>query len=313
LFLLLCSLRALFYSMSDQTAIILIALGGPRSLDQVGPFMTAFMGRPAPPPVVSAIIERYKLIGGKSPLPELVKAQAAALEQELDGGYRVYEGFRYSHPTVQESFEKAVKEGARRVIALSMSPFATEVTTGAYRSACEGLGNRETCPHFIASWHDNQLFIKAWQEKVLDGLKRFPAEHQENAVVIFTSHSIPVRYITAGDPYQRQVEETVKLVADGLALNQYRIAWQSKGARATEPWIEPEVETVLDQIARQGRRNVLEVPIGFTCDHMETLYDIDIVHRAYAKKLGINFERAESLNTSPLFIRALDDVVKKTL
>jgi protoporphyrin/coproporphyrin ferrochelatase len=299
--------------MFDQTAIILIALGGPRSLDQVGPFMTAFMGRPAPPPVVSAIIERYKLIGGKSPLPELVKAQAAALEQEMAGGYRVYEGFRYSHPTVQESFEKAVKEGARRVIALSMSPFATEVTTGAYRSACEGLGNGETCPHFIASWHDNPLFIKAWQEKVLDGLKRFPAEHRENAVVIFTSHSIPVRYIIAGDPYQHQVEETVKLVAAGLALKQYRIAWQSKGVRATEPWIEPEVETVLDQIARKGGLDVLEVPIGFTCDHMETLYDIDVVHRAHAKKLGINFERAESLNTSPLFIRALNDVVKKTL
>ncbi|HUI46889.1 MAG TPA: ferrochelatase [Nitrospirota bacterium] len=299
--------------MSDQTAIILIALGGPRSLDEVGPFMTAFMGRSVPPPVVAAIIERYKLIGGKSPLPELVKAQAAALEQELAGNYRVYEGFRYSHPTVQESFETAVKEGARRVIALSMSPFATEVTTGAYRSACEGLGNGETCPLFIASWHDNPLFVKAWQQKVLDGLKRFPAEHRENAVVIFTSHSIPVRYITAGDPYQRQVEETVKLVADGLALKQYRIAWQSRGARATEPWIEPDVETVLDQIAREGWRDVLEVPIGFTCDHMETLYDIDIVHRAHAKKLGIDFERAESLNTSPLFIRALDDVVKKIL
>jgi len=299
--------------MSDQTAIILIALGGPRSLDEVGPFMTAFMGRPAPPSVVTAIIERYKLIGGKSPLPELVKAQATALEQELASGYRVYEGFRYSHPTVQESFETAIKEGARRVIALSMSPFATEVTTGAYRSACEGLGKGETCPHFIASWHDNPLFIKAWQEKVLDGLKRFPAERQKNVVVIFTSHSIPVRYITAGDPYQRQVEETVSLVAYGLTLKQYRIAWQSKGARVTEPWIEPEVETVLDQIAREGWRNVLEVPIGFTCDHMETFYDIDIVHSAHARKLGIDFERAGSLNTSPLFIKALEDVVKKTL
>jgi ferrochelatase len=299
--------------MFNHTAIILIALGGPRSIDEVGPFMAAFMGRPAPPPVVTVIMERYKLIGGKSPLPELVKAQAGALEQELAGGFRVYESFRYSHPTVQESFETAVKDGARQVIALSMSPFATEVTTGAYRSACEGLGNGETCPLFIASWHDNPLFIKAWQEKVLNGLNHFPAERRNNAIVIFTSHSIPVRYITAGDPYQRQVEETVKLVADGLSLKQYRVAWQSKGARATEPWIEPDVETVLDQTAREGYRNVLEVPIGFTCDHMETLYDIDIIHRAHAKKLGIDFERAESLNTSPLFIRALADVVNKRI
>ncbi len=299
--------------MSNQTAIILIALGGPRSLDEVGPFMAAFMERPAPPHVVTAITERYKLIGGKSPLPELVKAQATALKQELGGSFQVFEGFRYSHPTVQESFEEAIKEGARRVIALSMSPFATEVTTGAYRSACEGLGSGETCPQFIASWHDNPLFVKAWREKVLDGLKRFSTERRDNVVVIFTSHSIPVRYIAAGDPYQHQVEETVKLVTDGLALNQYRVAWQSKGARATELWIEPEVETVLNQIVLEGFQNVLEVPIGFTCDHMETLYDIDIVHRAHATKLGINFERAESLNTSPLFIQALADVVKRAL
>jgi ferrochelatase len=295
----------------SHTAIILIALGGPRSLDEVGSFMAAFMGRPAPSPVVQSVVERYKLIGGKSPLPELVKAQADALAQELGNGYRAYEGFRYSKPTVAESFERAIKNGARRVIALSMSPFSTEVTTGAYKSACEVLGSGETCPFFIASWHDNPLFIKAWQERLSDGLKRFRPEQQKHVVVVFTSHSIPLRYIAAGDPYKRQVEETVKLVVDGLNITQWRIAWQSKGARATEPWIEPEVEPTLDKIAQEGYKDVLEVPIGFTCDHMETLYDIDIVHRAHAAKLGIKFDRAESLNTSPLFIKALADIVKK--
>jgi ferrochelatase len=297
----------------SHTAVILIALGGPRNLDEVGPFMAAFMGRPAPPPVVAAVIERYKLIGGRSPLPDLVKAQAETLEKELGSGFRVYEGFRYSLPTVAESFDRAVRDGARRVIALSMSPFATEVTTGAYRSACEGLGSAETCPLFIASWHDNPLFIRAWQEHVFQGLKRFRTGKQKSVVVVFTSHSIPVRYITAGDPYQRQVEETVKLVAAGLDIQLWRVAWQSKGARATEPWLEPDVETTLDALAREGRKVVLEVPVGFTCDHMETLYDIDIVHRAHAQKLGLEFERAESLNTSPLFIKALADVVKKTI
>ena len=241
-----------------------------------------------------------------------MKAQAAALEQELAGGYRVYEGFRYSHPTVQESFETAVKEGARRVIALSMSPFATEVTTGAYRSACEGLGHGRPVRISSRVGMTIRCSSKPGRKRCSMRIEAFPGRTSGKRNRYFFSHSIPVRYITAGDPYQRQVEETVKLVADGLALKQYRIAWQSKGARATEPWIEPEVETVLDPIAREGGRDVLEVPIGFTCDHMETLYDIDIVHRAHAKKLGIDFERAESLNTSPLFIKALDDVVKKT-
>jgi ferrochelatase len=297
--------------LMSHTAIILIALGGPKSLDEVGPFMETFMGRPAPPPVISSVSERYKLIGGKSPLPELTKAQAEELERELGGGYRVYEGFRYSSPSIGVAFEKALLEGAERVIGLSMSPYSTEVTTGQYKAVFDRLEEESISKTFIGSWHDNPHFIGAWNERVFDGLKRFWTGEQKHVVVIFTSHSIPVRYITAGDPYKQQIEETVRLVADGLNLKNWRIAWQSKGARASEPWIEPEVEPTLDKIAQEGFRHVLEVPVGFTCDHMETLYDIDIVHRAHARKLGITFERAESLNTSKLFIKALADIVNK--
>ena len=295
-----------------HTAVILIALGGPRSLDEVGPFMTAFMGRPAPPPVVTAVMERYKLIGGRSPLPDIVKAQAQALGRKLGSGYRVYEGFRYSSPSIGVAFEKAVLEGADKVIGISLSPYETIVTTGVYRSVFEQLGDETIKKVFIPSWHDNRHFIQAWNERVFDGLKRFRPGEQKHAVVIFTSHSIPVRYISAGDPYQQQIEETVQLVVHSLGLQRWHIAWQSKGARATEPWIEPEVEPTLDRIAQEGYRSVLEVPIGFTCDHMETLYDIDIVHRAHAKKQGIDFERAESLNTSGHLIDALADLVKKS-
>ncbi len=295
----------------SHTAIILIALGGPHSPDEVGPFMTAFMGRPAPPPVVQAVIERYELIGGKSPLPDLVQAQADALAKKLGHGFRVYAGFRYSSPSIGESFDRAVREGANRVIGLSMSPFATEVTTGAYRSAFEALGGENIKKIFIPSWHDNPLFISAWQEKVNDAQKRFRETQRKYAVVIFTSHSIPLRYVTAGDPYQKQVEETVKLVAEGIDIKGWRIAWQSKGTRATEPWLEPEVERVLDRASAEKFGYILEVPIGFTCDHLETLYDIDIVHRKYATGLGLIFERVSSLNTSPLFIKALADIVKK--
>jgi ferrochelatase len=294
-----------------HTAIILIALGGPRSLDEVGPFMAAFMGRPAPPPVVSAVVERYKLIGNKSPLPEIVKAQASALETILGINYRVYEGFRFSQPSIPESFDRAIKNGATSVIGLSMSPYETEVTTGAYRNGFESIQHGSIKKTFIPSWHDNEFFIKAWQERIADGLKRFSDEQRKNAVVIFTSHGIPLKYITAGDPYQKQIEESVKLVIHGLDVKHWRIAWQSKGTRSTEPWLEPDVETTLDEIAREGFKAVLEVPIGFTCDHLETLYDIDIVHRAHATKLGVAFERAESLHTSPMFIKALADVVKK--
>jgi ferrochelatase len=299
--------------MPNHTAIILIALGGPRSLEEVSLFMAAFTGRPAPPSVVSAVIDRYKLIGNKSPLPEMVKAQAAALKQELGKDFRVYEGFRYSQPTISESFQKAIKNGATRIIGLSMSPFETEATTGAYRSAFKAAGSAAIKKIFIPSWHDNQLFIEAWQERIAEGLAWFHDVTREELVIIFTSHSVPVRYIKEGDPYQKQIEETIKLVVEGLGIKQWRVAWQSKGARATEPWIEPDVESTLEKIAQEGHKAVLEVPIGFTSDHMETLYDIDIVHRAHALRMGLQFERAESLNTSPVFISALADVVKKLL
>lgn len=295
----------------SHTAVILIALGGPRNLNEVGPFMAAFMGRPAPPSVVAAVVERYKLIGGKSPLPELIKAQADALAKELGNGFSASEGFRYSRPTIADSFDAAVKRGADRVIGLSMSPFETEATTGAYQSAFEPLGGGNVKTTFIPSWHGNPLFIDAWVEKVLSGMKKLPPSGK--AALIFTSHSIPVRYIAAGDPYQRQIEETVRLVAAKAGITHWRIAWQSKGARATEPWLEPEVEPALDKIKAEGFTTALEVPIGFTCDHMETLYDIDVVHRKHAEGLGLAFERAESLNTSLLFIKALADVVKKNL
>ncbi len=298
----------------SHTAVILIALGGPRSLDEVGPFMTAFMGRPAPPPVVETVRNRYELIGGKSPLPDLVQAQADALAKKLGPGYRVYAGFRYSSPSIGVAFEKAVLEGAKNVIGLSMSPFETTVTTGVYRSAFDALEADHVKKIFIPSWHDNPYFIDAWQEKVNDAQRRFRETQRRYAVVIFTSHSIPQRYITAGDPYQKQVEETVKLVAAGMRdVKEWRIAWQSKGASATEPWLEPPVEKVLDTVATEKFGYILEAPIGFTCDHLETLYDIDIIHRRHATGLGLVFERVGSLNTSPLFIKALADIVKKAV
>jgi protoporphyrin/coproporphyrin ferrochelatase len=298
--------------MSDKIAVILIALGGPRSLDEVGPFMASFMGRPAPQPVVDAIVERYKLIGGKSPLPELVREQAHWLERELDKDFRVYEGFRFSSPTIETAYELALKGGATRVIGLSMSPFETQVTTGSYRDAFDASGTGGIRKTFIPNWHDNPLFLEAWQERIFHGLKRYRETQRRHAAVIFTCHSIPEKYILAGDPYRDQIEETASRIAHKMSLPRWYIAWQSKGARATEPWIGPEVETILDLIAQEKKGDcVLEVPFGFTCDHMETMYDIDIVHRAYATKLGLAFERAESLNTSSLFIKALADVVKK--
>jgi protoporphyrin/coproporphyrin ferrochelatase len=294
--------------MGEKTSIILTALGGPESLDEVGPFMTAFMKRPPPPPVLAAVQERYALIGGKSPLVEIVKGQASALEKELGREFSVYPGFRHSNPSIAESFKTACEDGTKNIVAISLSPYETEVTTGTYKKAFEEMALPAGCRlRFVSSFHDNPLFIDAWCEAIAPALRG--AETGSTAVV-FTGHSIPLRYIESGDPYKSQVEETVRLITDRINIMNWFIGWQSKGARASEPWIEPEVESILMTIAESGVKSIVEVPVGFTCDHLETLYDIDIVHKSFAEKLGLSFYRVPSLNTNQLFIRALADIAR---
>jgi protoporphyrin/coproporphyrin ferrochelatase len=290
-----------------HTAIILTALGGPGSLDEVGPFMTAFMGRTPPPRVIEAVKERYALIGGKSPLVSIVNDQAAAVEKELGSAFRCYAGFSHSAPAIEASYALAKSRGADRFVFLSMSPFETAVTTGAYKKVLGALDIPASTMTFIPAFHDNPLFIRAWRESIAAALP----EPAGSTAVIFTAHSIPVHYIDSGDPYKAQIEETVGLITGSLRLDNWFIAWQSKGARATEPWLEPDVESTMVTLAQSGVSAIVEVPVGFTCDHLETLYDIDIGHRGFAEKLGLSFRRVASLNTNPLFIRALADIIQK--
>jgi ferrochelatase len=291
----------------EKTSIILTALGGPLSIAEVGPFMNAFMARPFPPQVLASIQERYRLIGGKSPLVDIVKSQAAALEKELGPGHSVYAGFRHSNPTIGDACSSAISDGALKIIALSLSPFETSVTTGSYKKALDESEIPVGSLTFVPSFHDNPFFIKSWQESVAACLSGTGGP----TAVIFTSHSIPLRSIESGDPYKKQIEETVGLIAARAGLTRWSIAWQSRGARAAEPWLEPDVETVMSHLAESGVKKIVEAPVGFTCDHLETLYDIDIVHKSFAEKLGLEFRRVPSLNVNPLFIRALADVVRR--
>ncbi len=296
--------------MTQHIGVILVALGGPHSLDDVGPFMTAFMGKPAPLPVVAAVQERYKLIGGKSPLVEIVKCQAHALENKLGPHFRVYAGFRHSNPTIAEAYESALKNAADTVVAMSLSPYETIITTGSYKKAFDELHIPENRFTFIPSFHDNPSFLQAWQDSIDQVTSEF---ERSNSVFIFTSHSLPMHLIDSGDPYKNQVEETVAAISSKLSLKHWVVGWQSKGARSTEPWLEPSVESILESIAKSGTKpkQVVEIPIGFTCDHLETLYDIDIVHKGIADSLGLSFKRVASLNTNPAFINALADIINK--
>lgn len=299
---------------SKPTGLLLLAFGGADSMDAIEPFMKNLMGgKTPPPPLVEKIKARYALIGGKSPLPETTAQQAKKLEDYLNsrgGSFKAAVGMRYWHPFIEEGLDSLLKDGIETVIAISMAPFYSEVSTGAYKEeldkaavAVEGIKPEI---YLTDDLFDKPLFIEAVAEKVRESINKFSSE---KPVVIFSAHSLPVSLIEKGDPYVKQFEYTAQRVAEMVGLQEWHVAYQSKGGGQGQ-WLEPTVETVMDELKDQGCNSVLVVPIGFVCDHIETLYDIDIAQKSHAQSIGLEFHRTESLNTSDLFIQALASTVE---
>ena len=296
-------------------ALLLLAFGGPRSLDEVEFLLTRLFRRNPPPEVLERIKDRYRLIGGLSPLPEITSQQAKALEKRLnDKGFPVksFVGMRYSHPLIEETVEEIAREGIREVIALPMSPLRSEGSTGAYVEEMKRVaGNRkeDLRVSFVEGWHQNPLFLDAVREKVAEGLSGFPPEKRGRVHLLFTAHSLP-KSIIENDPYIQDMNDSVQGVLETYKDQPWHVAFQSKGAGPAE-WAGPDVESVLAELAKEGVQDVLVVPIGFVADHIEILYDIDILFQQKAKSLGLVLKRTASLNTSEKFIHALAAVVEE--
>lgn len=297
--------------------VLLMAYGGPSSLDEVEPYLLDVRnGRPPSPTLVAEVRERYRLIGGRSPLLDLTWQQAAALERALNaqgGRFRVAVGMRHWHPYIKETLAQIAAEGIRRLVAIPMAPHYSRLSVGAYIRKAEEARAELDMPlevRYVESWNDEPLYIQALAEKVIQALRQFPAEIRGQVPILFTAHSLPQRILAEGDPYQEELMETVAGVVQHLGLVNWRFAYQSAGA-SPEPWLGPDVAAVLNDLAAVSQRHVLLAPIGFVCDHVEILYDIDILYRQQAEKLGMHLERTESLNASPLFIQALANLVAR--
>ena len=288
-----------------KTGVVLVTLGGPRSLEEVPEFIGRFIGRQLPPPAMQTVIDRYRQIGGFSPLNRITGEQAAALKVALGPDYLCAPAFRYMPPFIAEALDDMAAAGPERILVLLLSPFFTSVTTGNYiDTAREHLGKRPfpVPVDFIHSWYKEPLFIESWVGAI------HGVAHDEGAFYLFSAHSLPLRF--SGEPYRGQIEETVEMVAGRAGIGNNRaLGWQSIPEKAAEPWIGPTVEERIDAIARAGFTRLVQVPIGFTADHIETLYDIDITHRKYATEKGLSFRRVPSLNAGAPFIRALQEIV----
>ena len=296
--------------------VLLMAFGGPHSLEAVEPFMTNIMGGRKPPEeLVSKVLERYKLIGGKSPLPEIIQSQAKAVEtllRDAGGNYRVLVGMSNWYPFIKDSLRQMATEGIEQVVAVSLSPHYSRVSTGAYARAIEQELSQmqdKLQVKMAGAWYDHPLFIEGLAERVNEAFSSFSPDIRGEVQVIFSAHSLPVSHIQDGDPYVEQLQATIKALLEKLVIKDWHLAYQSKGGGQGD-WLGPEVEEVLDNLAAQGKQNILLVPVGFTCDHIETLYDIDIAIRQHALSKNLNFARAMALNTSPKFMQALADIAR---
>ncbi|MBX6772337.1 MAG: ferrochelatase [Chloroflexi bacterium] len=300
-----------------------MAYGTPETLEEVEPYLRDIRGgRPTPPALVEEIRRRYAAIGGRSPLLEITRAQARALEALLNDGrdegpFAVYVGMRHWHPYIHEAVRQIAADGVHTVVALCLAPYASRLSTGAYfarvREAVEMLGQPLEV-RYAGDWHTHPRFIAAIVERVQNALERLEREGGEPPYLLFTAHSLPVSVVAQGDPYDAQLRETTEQVvrALGIAPDRWQFCYQSAGASAG-PWLGPPLVTVIEDLVRAGQRNFLIVPIGFVSDHVEVLYDIDIEARGVAERLGARLSRTVSLNTSPPFIEALADVVRRAV
>jgi protoporphyrin/coproporphyrin ferrochelatase len=319
--------------------VLLLNLGGPDSLKAVKPFLynlfsdreiirlgPFFMQKPLAALISnlrsSKTCRMYGLIGEKSPILDITRAQADALEKALNRtpnpklSFKVYIGMRYWHPFIEETVRQILKDGVSHLVVLSLYPHYSKTTTGSsmaeFRKAAEGKGLEI---QYIEQWYDFPLYIDALCELISSGIEDIK---DEGFVLLYSAHSLPKSFIDEGDPYLEHINGTINAVNRRLAREPYNIgalewhlAFQSKSGPVK--WLEPSTHETIIRLSKEGCKNLFVVPISFVSDHIETLYEIDILFKELSEKHNINLKRCLALNTSAKFIEALKELVIKKL
>lgn len=299
--------------MTEPTGLLVMAYGTAAGLEDVERYYTDIRGGRAPTPeALQELRERYAAIGNTFPLDRITREQAAGLEAELnargDRSWKAFVGYKHSSPFVTESVVRMQKEGITEAYGIVMAPHYARMSIGGYVDRVRMGNPRELRIHVIQSWNVHPSFVSVLSDRVAAARLRLTEEERENDLVIFSAHSLPARIVEEGDPYPDQLRETAEVVAERLGLERWATAWQSAG-RTPEPWLGPPLEEVVAKAAAEGHTAVVSSPCGFTADHLEVLYDVDIEAKAAAEEAGIRLVRTESMNADPAFLRAVADVV----
>jgi len=319
----------------DLTAIVLLNLGGPDSLEAVEPFLynlfcdpfiidlpLGFLFRKPLAKHISTkrakeVRHFFQLIGGKSPLLDLTQQQAQALERRLNefGKYKVFIAMRYWHPLTAEAMQQVRASGATAVVLLPLYPQYSRVTTTSSLAEWKRLAHKHDVDkiptRIIPSYHGDANYLAAVVENLQRCLQENWPPYEPQPHILFSAHGVPVSVIERGDPYQAQIEETVRLVMEAMQhSHSHIVCYQSKVGKAE--WLKPSTEDTIKNLATQGVKDMLVVPIAFVSDHSETLYELDILLKGVADEAGVRkYVRMPSLNASPLFINALAELVRK--
>ena len=300
---------------ADTTGVLLMAYGTPRTLDEVEPYYTHIRGGRTPrPELIEELKERYRLVGGSTPLNEISEATRAALEAclnaEAPGSFRVILGMKHWHPFIEAAVRRLAHEGIGHAVGLVLAPHYSEMSIATYyqyaAAAQEMLGTHiDITP--IESWHLHGPYLRALAVRVQTRLAQFLCGSE--VTVVFTAHSLPQRILERHDPYPEQLRETSEAIAAMLRLQRWTFSYQSAG-RTPEPWLGPDLVETVHRLADEGAQHVLVAPVGFVSDHLEILYDIDYEAQAAARERGVTLKRIEMLNASPDFVEGLEELVR---
>lgn len=301
-------------------AVLLIAFGGPGSREEIRPFLARVLkGVAVSSERLEEVARHYEAVGGRSPLVDITLRQAAALEQRLaqEGSpLRVYVGMRNSRPFIAEALKQMIDDGVGRALGVILSSFRTEASWERYvenvADARLAAGAAAPVIDYCNPWHDHPGFVETWVERIRAELSRVPAAEKSATPLVFTAHSVPLA-MAAGSPYVEQFHAAARLIAERLPHPFWRAAYQSRSGRPGDPWLEPDVNQTIGELAADGWRRVIVAPIGFVSEHVEVLYDLDLEARATAERLGLAFLRAGCPNDHPEFVRMLADVIEQKL
>ena len=297
-------------------AVLLLAFGGPTAPEEIRPFLARVLhGISIPPERVEEVVHHYEAVGGRSPLNEITFRQALALQRLLTEKkipLPVYVGFRNVSPFFTETLKQMADEGAKRGLGFILSSHKTEASWDRYQKNISDA-KAELAPNapeinYCDGWHDHPLFIQTWAELIKASFARISAATRQTTPLIFTAHSLPVP-MAAQSPYVEQLETTARLIVAKLGHERWSLVYQSRSGKPTDPWLEPDIGQAVRGLAAQGVSEVVVAPIGFVCDHVEVLYDLDIEAKKLAANLGVNFIRANCPNDHPTFIRMIADLI----